>query len=92
MSLRYLYRRPSSQRICYACDQPILRNIALYDGELYHYGCLKEEEAKSFRCPECFSTLSGLETRWTEVDGIRTRACGNCGNPDLTNVWEEADS
>jgi hypothetical protein len=91
MSLRYLYRKlPPNQRVCYTCDQPIIRNIALGpDGELYHYGCREEERAKTFHCSECFSTLSGLETRWTEEDGVRTRVCGNCGNSDLTTEWEE---
>ena len=82
MSLRYVYRKfAAKQRICTGCGRIILRNIAVYQGELWHYGCLMEAQKKKYRCIQCGAYLSTLETSQITVGGDSARACGVCGGP-----------
>lgn len=85
MSLNQLYKKiPVEQRICEGCGESILRNIAVFDGELYHYGCLKRTKAKpTHQCIECFAYLSGKGISNVTVDGYTMKHCKQCGSPNL---------
>jgi len=81
MSLRYWYRKAAKERICFLCDQVIQRNIALYQGEPVHYGCLQKALVKKYKCMGCFAVLNTLETVKANVAGREERHCGYCGSP-----------
>jgi len=80
MSLRYLYRTLApEERICPSCGKPILRNIAVYEGDLWHYGCLQEAKRVKWRCRSCYAQLSTLQTIRATVGDQVIRACTRCG-------------
>jgi len=79
-SLRKLYEELSlEERICEYCGRPIRRNIDLYQGRLYHHGCLLSAKERRYRCLCCGAWLSWLELGEAEVLGRRVRSCPICG-------------
>jgi len=85
MSLNQLYDQiPIEDRICEGCGEPIHRNIAMLNGKLYHWGCLKQTKAKpTHLCLECFSYLTGKGIVKATVGDFTHKACGNCGSFNL---------
>lgn len=84
MSLRYLYRKYGSRdRVCRGCGKTIQRNIAIHQGEFWHYGCLMEDKQKRYRCLDCYRTLSTLETTESSIMGHPVRSCGYCGSTQI---------
>lgn len=80
MSLRYLYRKfKPEQRICPGCGRSIQRNIAVHEGELWHYGCLQEAKKKRYRCMVCGAVLSRFEVSESLILGEKQLGCGVCG-------------
>ena len=80
MALRYLYRKvPDEERKCEYCGKVIKRNIALYKGRYYHYGCLQLAREKRYRCTRCGAILSWLEIGEADVLGKTVRGCPYCG-------------
>ena len=88
MALRYLYNLPASKRICRACGKVIKRNIAVYKGELFHYGCLQEWRKKRYRCLDCGAILSRLELVEGSSLGVDYLACGVCGSTRIAPLRE----
>ena len=82
------YKQVSMEdRTCEGCGKPIIRNLAIIDGRLYHYGCMKQTKAKPTHfCLECFSYLTAKGIVKTDFDGETQRSCGNCGNPNLRRL------
>lgn len=94
MSLDRVYREiPLEERVCEGCGEPIQRNVAMLDGKLYHWGCLKRSKAKpTHLCLDCWSYLTGKGlTKVDWGDGSSTKACGNCGSTNLKRLrrWRE---
>jgi hypothetical protein len=85
MNINILYRKiPVEERICEGCGDPIERNLAVLDGKLYHYGCLKRTRAKPVAvCLDCWSYLSGKNITKASFDGRAVRGCGECGSSNL---------
>ena len=66
--------------ICEGCGEPIHRNIAVFDGQLYHYGCLKRSKAKpTHLCLDCFAYLSGKGISKVTVGSVTMKHCKLCG-------------
>ena len=71
-----------SERICEGCGQAIIRNLAEYDGILYHYGCLNRTRAKpDYQCENCFGYWSRgrLGTVLLDNGASKSLVCPSCG-------------
>lgn len=94
MSVNQLYKQiPLENRLCEGCGNPIQRNITIFNGKLFHYGCFKQSKAKpTHLCLDCFSYLTGKGISKVDFDGIRQKACGNCGSTNLRFLkrWRSA--
>jgi len=96
MSLDQIYQRiPLAERICKGCGQPIQRNVIIFNGELYHWGCLKKTRAlPTHRCQDCFGFMNAagmVKVNFGNSPSYQ-RACGNCGSPHLRKIdrwWAE---
>jgi len=89
VALRYLYRKiPTEKRICKGCGNPILRNIALLEGEMFHYGCLMKGEAEHYECLDCYSRIAGADVVKTAFEpGLPPiRCCPSCGSTNLKPI------
>ena len=77
---------PVGERYCTSCNHPILSNLFLFDGELYHGGCLKNFERFGEAvaiCRGCFSYLTNKNVVRVTYDGHEEKSCGVCGHPSL---------
>jgi len=83
--IRKVYKSvPVDKRICEGCGEPIIRNLAVFDGELYHYGCLKRTKAKpTHLCLNCFAYLSGKGISSVTVGGVTMKCCKMCEGSHL---------
>ena len=67
---------------CPECGRLIQRNSALFDGQLWHWGCLKNDErfgTAVAQCMGCFSFLTnGNVTRDED-----SKFCGLCGSQQI---------
>ena len=86
-ALRYLYERPKSQRTCPGCLKVIKRNIALHEGETWHYGCLLKAATYKYRCLQCGSRLRGLDTSTVYILDQPERSCRFCGSTGLQPLY-----
>jgi len=83
------YRQvPLDRRICQTCGNPIEKNIALHDGGLFHWGCLKNDERfgeTRALCLDCGSHLTrSMISKAYYPDRIGAEStCGNCGSNRL---------
>ena len=84
--LRYLYRKPSSQRVCPGCGRVIDRNITLHEGEPWHHGCLMKAKRRRHLCLSCGAELSDLELSSFNFNGETKRSCGFCGSTNLKGL------
>jgi hypothetical protein len=72
---------PSGKILCWDCDKPIQRNVAITeDGRPHHFGCLKKDHAKpAFHCLACGAELTRSQVGRVYVEGVLERACSLCG-------------
>lgn len=88
MSLRYLYRKYApEERICPGCRKPIIRNIAVHEGELWHYGCLQEAKQWKYRCLNCHRVLRKLDVAESQVMGVPLLSCRFCGSTGVQPLY-----
>jgi hypothetical protein len=71
------------------CQRPIARNLAYFNGQPYHFGCLKNTvqfgRAVAI-CRGCFSWLTEdkvTQLNFPEGETRTQRACALCGSQDL---------
>jgi len=79
---------PLDQRICPVCEKPIEKNLAIHDGILFHWGCLKNDERfgeTRALCLDCGSHLSRsmISKVWYQDENKAETICGNSGSPRL---------
>lgn len=78
---------PLSDRICEGCGSEIQRNVAMLNGKLYHWGCLKKTKAcPTHRCLDCWSFLTNSGMTKVGFGDETLRGCGNCGSTHLRKV------
>ena len=86
---------PLSERVCggkhpqedVGCGKPILRNAALLDGVLMHYGCLKKSCLEpTHMCNNCGSFLTPKKIVTVLFRGDNFKSCGLCGNSDIFSL------
>ena len=86
---------PLSERICGGeyylqdggCGKPILRNAALLDGVLMHFGCLKKRSVQpTHMCNNCGSFLTPKKIVTMNVSGEKIKSCRLCGSSDVTRL------
>jgi len=86
---------PLEKRICIACGERIIRNCALLDGQLIHFGCFKKTKAlPTYRCQNCYSFLTKANLNRVDFgDGSKPQlSCSNCGSQDIKHIdrwWAE---
>jgi hypothetical protein len=81
----YQIPRPVRERICEGCGREVQRNLALFDGKPYHFGCLKKTRGRpTHQCLDCgsFLTRRGIVTTYIG-GGVKVRSCVHCGSPML---------
>jgi len=88
-------------RVCEGCNEPIIRNLAFFEGEPWHYGELRATEKFGDAvaiCQKCFSYLTNSKIVSVSYDLSRadsTRQCALCGSTHLRFLRdrrsEEAD-
>lgn len=83
-----------TERICEGCGFPIIRNLAMYDQGLYHYGCLKRTHGKpDYQCLDCLAYWSrGRLARIEYADDEPDFCCPECGCGDLRHLRSDAPS
>jgi len=90
VSIRQLYRKvPVEKRLCHYCGKPVLSNIDLIDGEIWHHGCINQAGLQpTHRCAECNSLLTPDKiNRVNFGDGTKEfRACGLCGSTEIISL------
>ena len=70
-SRRRIYREtPPEIRTCIVCGEPVLRNLYVEKGSIYHYGCYASEKEKYFKCTECLGECTGLEAPRDWINGF----------------------
>jgi hypothetical protein len=80
---------PISERYCTGCGDLIERNLALHDGDLFHWGCLKNTERFGHTvaiCYGCFSFLTNSKIARISYDASgadSAKQCALCGSPHL---------
>jgi hypothetical protein len=67
---------------CPECGQLIQRNSALFDGQLWHWGCLKNDERFGTAVAQCLGCFSYLTNSKITRDA-NTRFCGHCGSQQI---------
>lgn len=83
---------PLEKRICESCARPIASNIALFDGQLWHWGHLKNNERFGIAVAQCLECGSFLSNRFVirasyDVSGVQLeKNCGHCGSLQLRNL------
>jgi len=68
--------------VCPECQREIQRNSALFDGQLFHWGCLKNDERFGTAVAQCLSCFSFLTNSKITRDG-QSKFCGLCGSQTL---------
>ncbi len=89
MSVRVLYKKvPKERRLCHHCGKPVLSNIDLLDGEIWHHGCINQAGLHpTHRCRDCYSLLSADNIVRTDFgDGTISKTCGLCGSSSLISL------
>jgi len=82
---------------CPGCGLPIQRNTALFEGQRWHYGCLKNTEqfAKVVAiCQDCMNYLMNSQIVRVSYDESRadsTRQCSLCGSTHLGFLRGKSD-
>jgi hypothetical protein len=105
INLNRVYKSiPLSERICgrdgmffqegVGCRKPILRNAALIDGVLMHYGCFKKSYFEpTHMCNGCGSFLSPKKIVTVDFRGEKFKSCGVCGSTDIFSLgWSRQQS
>lgn len=73
--------------VCPSCQREIQRNSAVFDDQLFHWGCLKNDEQFGNAIAQCRSCGSWLTQKGiVQVqypEGTFQRVCGNCGHQFL---------
>ena len=80
-------RRPP-EWTCAFCLQPVLRNLAFFNGQPCHYGCLKnraEFGRALWLCLGCYSYLTA-DKATVAIDGEARRSCPFCGSQALRRL------
>ena len=98
MNINVIYRRiPLSERLCgkyggfpregVGCGKPVVRNAALLDGIVMHYGCVKKACFQpTHLCNGCGSFLSPAKIVTTIFRGEKIKGCGLCGTTDIIKL------
>jgi hypothetical protein len=88
MSLRYLYRVKSpAELVCQGCGRVVQRNIAVFNDEMWHYGCLNEAKRFKYRCAGCGADLRTLDTISVTLIGETVKSCRFCGGVRLDPLY-----
>lgn len=90
MTRATLIKEPLTREVCTGCGRPIYRNLAFFDDQPWHFGCLKKSHGRpTHQCLNCGTYLSGGDLTKAYFDDKIERSCPNCGSTDLRRLRRE---
>jgi bacterioferritin-associated ferredoxin len=87
--LVYVDVRGRKYPVCSGCHKPIMRNLARFQHQAWHYGELRMTDAFGKAVAFCRKCLRYVAEKnlvrigYDAVLGVEVRKCGSCGSEDL---------